>query len=155
MSNTNKEILAILRHYWKLGRNAIDASRILQYVEDHDVIFYRRAQNWYKKFKEGLTNLQEKPRHGRPLFVDHDVLCQRIKANPATSTRQLSQELGPSRSTIGCHLYQLGKTSKRCREVPHDLTAKQAEELVKICKELLANPQDQRFYQRIATCNKK
>jgi len=25
MSNTNKEILEILRHYWKLGRNAVDA----------------------------------------------------------------------------------------------------------------------------------
>jgi len=52
-------------------------------------------------------------------------------------------------------LNQLGKTSKRCREVPHDLTAKQAEEVMKICKELLANPQDQRFYRKIITCDKK
>jgi len=52
----------------------------------------------------------------------------------------LSQDLGPFRWTIWRHLHQLGKTSKRCREVRHDLTAKQAEERVKICKELLANP---------------
>jgi [histone H3]-lysine36 N-dimethyltransferase SETMAR len=155
MSNTNKEILAILRHYWKLGRNAVDAARILREVEGHDAISDRTAQNWYKKFKEGHTDLQEEPRSGRPSVVDHEVICQRIEANPATSTRQLSQELGPSRWTIGRHLHQLGKTSKRCREVPHDLTAKQAEERVKICKELLTNPQDQRFYRRIVTCDEK
>ena len=38
MSNTNKEILAILRHYWILGRNAVDAARILREVEGHDGI---------------------------------------------------------------------------------------------------------------------
>jgi len=36
MSNTNKEILAILRHYWKLSRNTVDAARILLEGEDHD-----------------------------------------------------------------------------------------------------------------------
>jgi len=36
MSNTNKEILAILRLYWKLSRNAVDAERILREVEGHD-----------------------------------------------------------------------------------------------------------------------
>ena len=38
MSNTNKEILAILRHYWKLGRNAVDVEHILREVEGHDAI---------------------------------------------------------------------------------------------------------------------
>jgi len=138
MSNTNTEILAILRHYWKLGRNAVD--------KGHDVISDRTAQNWYNKFKKGHTNLQEEQGLGSPSVVDHEVLCQRIEANEAIST-QLSQELR--------HLHQLEKTSKRCREAPHDLTVKQAEELVKICKELLANPQDQRFYKRIVTCDEK
>jgi len=59
MSNTNKEILANLRHYWKLGRNAVDTARFLR---GHGVISNRTAQNWYKKFKEGHTNLQEEPR---------------------------------------------------------------------------------------------
>ena len=45
MSNTNKEILAILRHYWKLSQNAVDTATILREVEDHDVISDRTAQN--------------------------------------------------------------------------------------------------------------
>ena len=121
MSNTNKGILAILRHYWKLGGNA---GHILREVESRDAISDRAVQNWYKKFKEGHTNIQEEPRPGKPSIVDHEILCQRIDSNPATSIRQLSQELGPSRWTIGRHLHQLEKTSKRCREVPHDLTHK-------------------------------
>ena len=78
MNNTNKEILAILRHYWKLDQNAVDAARILWEVEDNDAISDRTAQNWYKKFKEDHTNLQEEPRPGRPSVVDHEILCQRI-----------------------------------------------------------------------------
>ena len=82
MSNTNKEISEILRHYWKLCRNTVDAARILREVEGHDAISDLTAQNWYNKFKKGSV-------------VDHGVICQRIEANPDTSTRQLSQELGP------------------------------------------------------------
>ena len=78
-------------------------------------------------------NLKEEPCPRRLYVADHEVLCQRIEPNPATSTRQLSQELGSSRWAIGRHLQKLVKTRKRCREVPYDLTAKQAEERVKIC----------------------
>jgi len=49
------------------------------------------------------------------------------------------------------YLHQLGKINKRFREMNHDLTAKQVEERVKICKELLVSPHDQRFYRRIVT----
>ena len=79
-------------------------------VESHDAISDRTAKNWYKKFKEGHTNLQEKPSHGKPSVVDHEVLCQRFEAYSATSTRQLSQELGPSRWIIERYLHHLGKT---------------------------------------------
>jgi len=60
MSNTNKEILVILRHYWKLGRNAVDAARFLREVEGHDVISDCTARNWYKKFKVGHTTFKRK-----------------------------------------------------------------------------------------------
>ena len=45
ISNTNKGILEIVRHYLKLVQNAVDAARILQEVEGHNVIFDRTAQN--------------------------------------------------------------------------------------------------------------
>ena len=84
-------------HSWKLVRKAVDVARILREVEGHGTIYDHIAQNWYKKFEEGYTNLQEEPQLARPSVVDHDVLCQRIEANPTTSIRQLSQELGLSR----------------------------------------------------------
>ena len=62
-----------MRHYWKLDRNAVDAARILREVEGHDAISNRIAQNWYKKFMEGHTNLQEEPRPGRLSNEDREV----------------------------------------------------------------------------------
>jgi len=57
MSNTNNEILAILQLYWNLGRNAVDAARILREIKGHDAISDRTSQNWYKKFNECHTSL--------------------------------------------------------------------------------------------------
>jgi len=121
MSNTNKEILAILRHYWKLGRNVLMphvSCKMLKIMMPYPIV----------QHKIGTRNSRKVP----PTFKrnhaleDHEVLCQRIEANPATITRQLLHEFGPFRWTIGCHPHQLKKKSKRCREVPHDLIAKQA-----------------------------
>jgi len=42
-----------------------------------------------------------------------------------------------ARWTTGRHLHELGKTSKRCREVPHNLTAKQQNGVRKFEKNFL------------------
>lgn len=99
--------------------------------------------------------LRDKERLGRPATLDPEVLRKAVEANPRTSTRRLSDEVGSSKSTIHRHLIQLGKVNKSCRVVPHDLTPAQAKCRVDICRDLLSNPQDDRFFKRIVTCDEK
>ena len=63
---------------------------------------------------------------GRHSIVDPDALLKTVEANPKTSTRKLSAELGPSKTTIGRHLKKLGKFTRRSREVPHVLSLAQS-----------------------------
>jgi hypothetical protein len=74
---------------------------------------------------------------------------------PSTSTRRLSNALGPSKSTIYCYLTAVGKIYKSCRVVTHELIAEQAQRLVKFCRKLLQLLKDHCFIKRIITCDEK
>jgi hypothetical protein len=79
------------------------------------------------------------------------VIKEAAEQQPSTSTRRLSDTLGPSKSTIHCHLTALGKIYMSCRVVPHEQTAEQAQQQVEFCHKLLQLPKDHRFIKRIVT----
>lgn len=146
---------ALLLHYWKQNFKATDAAQKICEVEGEGSISIRAAQKWFKKFNEGDTSLDDQPRSGRPVSTDSEALRELVEANPATSTRRLSAELGTPQTTVIRHLHQLGKVNRRCRQVPHDLTQQQAQRRVDACQQLLTNPWDDRFIRRIVTCDEK
>lgn len=148
-------IRVLLRHYWKKGLSTRAAAEEICAVEGEGVVNKTTAAEWFKRFNEGDTSLQDKPRSGRPSTVDNEALLEAVKNQPATSNRILSAELGPHYSTIDRHLQHLGLHNRRCREIPHDLTPAQAQRRKDICQQLLANPQDARFWKRIVTGDEK
>ena len=149
------EIRVLVRHYWKQGFNATAATKKICEVEGDNVISERVARNWFKKFDNGDIDLEDKTRSGRPSTVNSEAISKAIEANPSTSTRTLSAELGIPQTSIVRHLHTLGKVNRRCREVPHELTEIQAQRRVETCRKLLQNPRDERFIRRIVTCDEK
>jgi histone-lysine N-methyltransferase SETMAR len=149
------EIRIILRHYFKKGFSAAKAAREICDVEGEDSMPERTAQRWYQRFKAGDMSLEDKPRSGRPSIVDQEELRAAIEANPGSSTRDLSSELGSSRETIRRHLHALGFENKRPRVLPHELTPEQAQKRLNICRQLLQNLNDARFWRRIVTSDEK
>ena len=116
------EILAILRHYFKLGLKATEAARRIREVEGNEAISDRTAQNWFKRFKGGDISLEIKPKSGRPSVVNYDALKRKVEENPNTSTRKLSEELGSSKDTICRALHKLKKTHTSSPNVPNELS---------------------------------
>ncbi len=149
------QIRVLLRHYWRQHFKAVDATKKICKVEGEGIVSVRTAQKWFKRFNEGYTNLKDEPRSGRPTIVDSEALLNAVEANPSTSSRRLSAELGTAQTSVVRHLHALGKINKRCREVPHDLTENQIQNRVSICRKLLENPLDDRFIRRIVTCDEK
>jgi hypothetical protein len=114
----------------------------------------RTAQNWFKRFNDGDTSLEDEPRFGSSVTVDSEALREAVGANPATSTRWLPAELDIPRTSVVRHLHQLGKVKKHCREAPHELTPAKTRWRVDTCQ-LHKNPHDERFIRRIVTCDEK
>jgi hypothetical protein len=115
----------------------------------------RTAQQWFKRFASGNLSLENEQRPGRPRIWDSEATKEAAEQQPSTSTRRLSDTLGPSKSTIHRHLTALGNIYKSCRIVPHELTAEQAQRQVKFCRKLLQLPKDHHFIKRIVTCDEK
>jgi transposase len=97
----------------------------------------RTAQRWFKRFASGNLSLEDEQHPGRPRIWDSETTKEAAEQQPSTSTCRLSNTLGPSKSTIHCHLTALGKIYKSCRFVPHELTAEQAQRRAEFCRKLL------------------
>jgi hypothetical protein len=84
------------------------------------------AQHWFKQFVSGNLSLQDEQCPVQPRIWHSEATKEAAEQQPSTSTRRLSDTLGPSESTIHCHLTALEKIYKNCRFVPYELTAEQA-----------------------------
>ena len=151
MSEEKFVIRGLLRHYWKKGFSAKASAEEICAVEGESVVHRNTAAFWFRRFNSGNTSLEDEPRSGRPSVVDDPVLLESVGRNPHVTTRGLAEEMGVSNATISRHLEKLGVQNVRSRSAPHDLSASQAQTRVDICKKLLENPNDHRFYKRIIT----
>jgi histone-lysine N-methyltransferase SETMAR len=127
----------------------------IYYVEGEGSVNERTAQRWFKRFASGNLSLEDEQRPGRPRILDSEATKEAAEQQPSTSTRGLSDIIGPSKSTVHRHLTDLENIYKNCRIVPHDLTADQAQRQVEFCHKLLQLLKDHRFIKRIVTCDEK
>ena len=146
---------SILRHYWKKGLSARASSREICKIEGVHFVNENTAKFWFKRFNRGDKTLMDKPHPGRPSKIDKKAISQCLDENPNASTRVIGEKFGCHYSTISRQLNSMGYIQKRPRQDPHYLTENQALNRVKLCKKLLENPLDDRFWKRIITCDEK
>jgi histone-lysine N-methyltransferase SETMAR len=149
------KVCVLLRHYWKQNYKAAAAVKRMCDVEGEGALNKCTVQWWFKQFASGNLSLEVEQHLGRPQIWDSEAIKEAAEQQPSTSTCRLSDTLGPSNSTIHCHLTAIGKIYKSCRFVPHELTVEQAQQQVEFCSKLLQLLKDHRFIKRIITCNEK
>lgn len=155
MSDGKTAIRTILRYLWKKGLSSKAAAEEICSVEGKKVIDRRTASNWFKRFNGGDMSILDRPRSGRQTMVNDKGLKAMVVNDPHKSTRSLSAALGHSKDTINRHLHNLGFSRKTPIEDPHELTILQADQRISICKQLLQNPRNDRFWKQIITGDEK
>lgn len=149
------ELRVLIRYCWKRGLSTRKAAEEICAAEGEETIAYAAISKWYKRFDSGDMSLEDKPRSGRPFKLDDRDLQNGLDIAPSSSTRELADELGVGKSTIHRHLKQLDFVHKKPRQDPHELTEAQANRRVEICRQLLSNPLNDRFWKRIVTSDEK
>jgi hypothetical protein len=87
-------------------------------VEGEGAVNERTVQRWLKWFASGNLSSEDEQRPERPQIWDSEATKETAEQQPSSTCRS-SDTLGPSKSTIHCHLTALGKINKSCRIVPY------------------------------------
>ena len=74
-----------------------------------------------KSFRSGDLDLKDTPRSGRPTEVDDDKIKAMIENNRHSTTRDITEKIKISHTSIERHLKQLGYVNKLDNWVPHKL----------------------------------
>lgn len=97
------------------GLGARQASKEINNLEVSVNVDERVEQNWFRRFKKGNTNLEDKAKSELTSVLEDVALLQMLDQQLSTRPRNLSAELGPSQSAINRHLHALGLMNRHCR----------------------------------------
>ena len=95
---------------FKLGHNAVEATRNICCAKGEDAINYATITRWFKKFCLRSKKLDDQVRSDRSKTVDSKAMLQAIEANPSSNTWRVSGRFSILQSSVACHLHDLGKS---------------------------------------------
>ena len=93
----------LLYFAFRRGQKASEATREICAVYREDAIAERIARDWFAKFKNGNSDLEDTPRTGRPIEFDEDHLKAFVKEDGRQKCRELAEKMNSSAMTISCH----------------------------------------------------
>lgn len=156
MTLEQSQIRLLIRYCFKRKLSTRAAVKEICDTEGEGTVSQSNVCRWYKRFKSGDLTLDDEPRSGRPTMFGSEDLVEALKIQPSASSRDLMKAVGvSSHQTILNRLHETNFIYKKPRLDPHDLTEAQAVRRVEICRELLKNPMDDRFWRRIITSDEK
>ena len=105
-------------------------------------VSYTTVAEWIQRFNQGRISIEDHPRSGRPLTEATDRNIEIIRAlidkNPHISIRYMVFETGLSYGTNNRIIHDDLKLKKLCgRWTPHQLTEKNKQQRMQICRENL------------------
>lgn len=125
-----------------LGFSATAIHEELTTAHGAKVISYPTVLKWSKLTNDGIMELEDKPRSGRPVTATTEENIQEVQRiideDPHSSYEEIEEETSLSHGTVCNIIHKHLKLRKlTSRWVPYDLTPEQKRERVNICKENL------------------
>ena len=109
MGLSEEQIRLLLHFQWKSGLKAAKAGRKICDVNVDGICKERKAQRWFKTFREEGDRLPDLPRSGRPQEVNCQALINKIEEQPSMTTQMLADEFDCHHSTIEDILHEAGE----------------------------------------------
>ncbi|XP_071035363.1 histone-lysine N-methyltransferase SETMAR-like [Parasteatoda tepidariorum] len=87
--------------------------------------------------------------------IDSDVLQSMLENNPRLTSREIAEEFGIHRTTVGHHIKSLGFVLKQSVWVPHEITENNLSDRVRMCSSHLIRHNMEPFLDRLVTGDEK
>ena len=145
MSKISMHIRHCMFYELQLENNAGTAAHHRCAALGEGAVLDRTSRDWFKRFREGNTLLEDRPSSGHPLEPDIERIKVLIENNPRLTTHELSAMPGCNQSTIDRHLHDIGKVNKLGTWLPHQSTLDDIQQTIIICNFLLSKRNRHRF----------
>ena len=119
---------ANIKFCFKLEKKCTETHELIKKVYGDDCMSRTQVYTWFTRFKNGLDDLNDDPRSGRPKASNRAELLEKVREIIAIdanfTVRMLAEELNLSYCTIyTIFTKDLGKRKAFARFVPHQLNA--------------------------------
>lgn len=138
-----------------LGKNTTDTLDQITKAYGSGSVSYATVKNWFKKFKKGDFELEDKERSGRPKETEDQVLQELLDEDASQNSRDLADQLGVNQSTVIRRLKSMGKIQKVGHWVPHALSPSNIAQRLNLSIALLARYRRKSFLWQIVTGDEK
>jgi hypothetical protein len=137
-----KEHRICIKFCQKLVKTATEIYEILQQTFEETALSWSKTSEWYSRFKNGRTSINDDPHTGWPSLAQTnktvDCVNAVIRGNRRLMIREIGDELNLSSGTCQAMLTQaLGTRRVSAKLVPRLLTQDQTEHHVTACRKLL------------------
>jgi histone-lysine N-methyltransferase SETMAR len=100
---TKQHLREILLYYFNINKNASEAHRLLAEAYPK----YSMCQNWFRRFKDGDFDVEDKDRPGQPKKFEDAELEQLLDEDSCQTQKELADTLGVTQQAISVRLIAL------------------------------------------------
>ena len=118
-------------------KTASEAHRELQKVYGDAALSETTCRDWFRRFKDGDFDVDDRPREGRPKTSEDTELEALLDENPCQTQEKFALALGVTRQAISKRLHALGIIQKQGTWVPYDLKPRDVKRRFFACEQLL------------------
>lgn len=138
-----------------LKKCAAESHRMLSEAYGKHALSETCCRDWFRRFKLGDFDLQDKQRSGQPKRFSDEDLKKMVTKDQSKTIEKMSEEINGSKSTISRRLKAMGYKQKLNKWLPHQLKEADIAKRLDICQMLLSRQRKKSFLHRIITCDEK
>lgn len=101
---TKRHLREVMLYFFNIKKSAAESYRLLQEAYGVDAPSNTTCKDWFKRFRNGDLDVEDKSRSGRPKQFEDDDLKALLDADPQQTRHQLAGTLGISKSVISMRL---------------------------------------------------
>lgn len=98
---------------FNLKKSAAEAHRMLQEAYGDHCVDESTCRGWFRRFKNGDFDVEDKERAGRPKTFEDQKLEALLEQDACQTQEELAQSLGVDQTTISRRLTALGMIQKQ------------------------------------------
>ena len=123
----NRHLREVLIFSFHSKKTAAEAHRELQKVYGDAALSETTCRDWFRRFRDGDFDVDDRPREGRPKTFEDAELEALLDENPCQTQEELASALGVTHPAISKRLHALGMIQKQGTLVPYDLKLRNVE----------------------------